>query len=154
MAPKNTPRQIAQTTIRDRFLSLVPRMILLNAQVAKDVHLSDAALQTLHVISLRHQPSSPGEIAALTGLPPSTVTRILDRLEADGFIARQPSSDDGRRVSVVIDREKTAPVAARFDRYADAMTQTDTRFTDAELQTVARYWDSLADHLQTTWDER
>ena len=151
MAPTSTSRQAAQATIRDRFLQLVPRMILLNAQVAKDVHLSDTALQTLHMISLRDQPSSPGEIAASLGLPPSTVTRILDQLETRGYIARRASNDDGRRVVVIIDKEATAPVASRFDQYADAMTQTDANFTDAELRTVARYWDDLADRLETTW---
>ena len=153
MADEGTSRQIAQATIRRRFLSLVPRMILLNTQVAKDVHLTETALQTLHAVSLRGQPSSPGEIAGLTGLPPSTVTRVLDQLEAAGYITRQPSSDDGRRVVVMIDREKTAPVAMRFDQYAQAMTQTDASFTDDELRTVARYWDSLADHLGIAWDE-
>ncbi|MCL2782308.1 MAG: MarR family transcriptional regulator, partial [Actinomycetia bacterium] len=100
-------------------------MILLNAQVAKDCGISEAALQTLHIISLRGRPMHPSELAEATALPRSTITRILDALEAAGFVTREAADDDKRRSLVAIRAERAAPVAARFDRYARAMARAD-----------------------------
>ena len=41
-----------------------------------------------------------GELAAALHLHPSTVTGILQRLEARGFIARTRHAEDGRRIHV------------------------------------------------------
>ncbi|MDA8411787.1 MAG: MarR family transcriptional regulator [Treponema sp.] len=45
-------------------------------------------------------PSRVSEIAALSGLPPSTLTGLLDRLVAGGWVERQSDPDD-RRVVVM-----------------------------------------------------
>ncbi|HWD62211.1 MAG TPA: MarR family transcriptional regulator, partial [Humibacter sp.] len=81
-------RQAPSETIRERFLALIPRMIVLHDAVARDVGLSSSELQALHVISLADGPISPGEISVRTGLPRSTVTRTLDGLERRGYLAR------------------------------------------------------------------
>lgn len=46
--------------------------------------------------------SSPREIARFLGLDPSAVTRLLDRLEAKGLLARQRHPADRRSVTLVL----------------------------------------------------
>ena len=138
-------KQTASATIRERFLALIPRMIVLHDAVARDVGLSPSELQTLHVVSLADGPISPGEISQRTGLPRSTVTRTLDGLERRGYLSRSSDPVDQRRVVVTIDEANTAHVSERFDAYARAMKRADEHFDAAELELVARYWTTLTD---------
>jgi len=41
-----------------------------------------------------------GELAAAAGVSSPSATRMLDGLERDGFIARKPSTEDRRRISI------------------------------------------------------
>src|SRR5690242_6767712 len=43
---------------------------------------------------------TPGELSAQTGLTTGPTTRLIDRLEAAGYVRRTPSADDRRKVIV------------------------------------------------------
>ena len=45
---------------------------------------------------LVYSPASVGELSQMTGLKPSTMTSILDRMEERGFLERKPNPDDRR----------------------------------------------------------
>ena len=45
---------------------------------------------------LVYSPASVGELSRMTGLKPSTMTSILDRMEERGFLERNPNPDDRR----------------------------------------------------------
>jgi DNA-binding MarR family transcriptional regulator len=139
-------RSQAQQVIRDRFQHLVPQMILLHERVAKDVGIPAVALQALHLIDLHDGPISPSELSVRSGLPRSTVARILANLEADGYVRRAGVPHDGRR-ALIDTTAKARTVGERFDLYADAFRATDRGFSDAELAVVARYWDALLDNV-------
>ncbi|QDZ16206.1 MarR family winged helix-turn-helix transcriptional regulator [Humibacter ginsenosidimutans] len=134
----------ASAAIRASFLSLVPRMLVLHDQVAKDVGLTPSELQALHVVSLASGTISPGELSRRTGLPPSSVTRAVDGLERRGFVHRSTDPSDQRRVMITVDEKAAAPVGERFDAYARAMRQVDVEFDAAELAVVARHWAALS----------
>jgi DNA-binding MarR family transcriptional regulator len=121
----------------------VPRVLLLHAQVADDAGISEVALNALHVIALHGGPMYPAEVSVQTGLPRSTVTRVLDGLEAAGYVTRTKAAEDGRRTLVAIRPERVAAISARFDLYADAMAEAARGFTAKELAVIARYWDVL-----------
>ena len=55
-----------------------------------------AALRSLE----RHGSMTPGELAEHEKVQPPSMTKILARLEATGYIAREPHPDDRRQVTV------------------------------------------------------
>jgi DNA-binding MarR family transcriptional regulator len=140
--------QSSREIVRDRFQRLLPRLNLLYSEVAKDAGIPEAALQALHVLTLHEGAMYPSELSAQTGLPRSTVTRVLDTLEDAGYIARVKVPEDGRRFAVSVRHDRVAPVSARFDLYAEAMGETLHAFSEAELAVVARYWDVLSRAIQ------
>ena len=53
------------------------------------------------LLALSHEPGlGVGEMAAAAGCTSPTATRILDGLERDGVVAREPSTEDRRRTIV------------------------------------------------------
>ena len=57
---------------------------------------------------------SPTELRALVGQSSAGMTRILDKLEAEGLVRRDPSRDDGRRVDIVLSRRGERLVEEAF----------------------------------------
>ncbi len=62
----------------------------------------------LRTVSREEQPPDMVHIADLTGLPPSTLTSVADKLEERGLARRQPHPVDRRRVTVDITPEGRA----------------------------------------------
>ena len=50
----------------------------------------------------REGPMTAGRLAALRHLEPQTLTRTLQRLEAEGLVLRQPAEDDRRQARIEI----------------------------------------------------
>ncbi|MCM2333260.1 MAG: MarR family transcriptional regulator, partial [Anaeromyxobacteraceae bacterium] len=46
----------------------------------------------------RHPGCSPGQLARFLHVTPATVTRVVQRMEASGFLRREPDPGDSRRV--------------------------------------------------------
>ena len=56
--------------------------------------------------ALADAPELPvGELALSAGVSPPTATRMLDGLERDGIVVREPSSEDRRKVTVRLTEE-------------------------------------------------
>ena len=73
--------------------------VVLSQIIADKVGLSPSDLECLGF--LEHDgPSTAGRLGELTGLTSGAVTRMIDRLEARGFVRRRPDPDDRRRVVV------------------------------------------------------
>lgn len=140
-------REAQLGTIRDRFQELVPRIVLLHERVAKDVGLNGVELQVLHILFLAGRPLSPSELSDRAELPRSSMTRVLAGIERAGYVQRSPVLEDGRRVLVHINPDRTAELSARFDDYARAMNAIGDRFTTEELTVVARYWDAFRNEI-------
>ncbi|WP_161606185.1 MarR family winged helix-turn-helix transcriptional regulator [Microlunatus speluncae] len=140
-------RSQGERTIRDRFQHLVPQMILMHERVAKEMGLTAVALQALHIIDLHGEPISPTELSRQSGLPRSTVARVLAGLEADGYVHRAEVPGDGRR-ALISAAPKARTVGRRFDLYDEAMRETVSGFDAAEVAVIARYWESLLDNVE------
>jgi DNA-binding MarR family transcriptional regulator len=94
-----------------------------------DIGLSPSATAALSSIG-RHGPLSLGELAAMEGLKPPTITATVAALEADGLVAREPDVRDRRVTRVTLTprgrqrlerskRRKTAYLASRLERLDD-----------------------------------
>ncbi|GLW70840.1 MarR family transcriptional regulator [Kitasatospora phosalacinea] len=79
-----------------RYLSAV---LLHGHAGAKACGLGATDLYALNVLDLGG-PMTPGELGARTGLTTGPTTRLVDRLEAAGYVRRVPSPDDRRKVIV------------------------------------------------------
>src|SRR5699024_8339236 len=71
--------------------------VLDNERVAREHGLLVTDLQALHLLVLRDDVRTPSQISAATGMPASTVTKLVDRLEAAGFVRRSSDPSDRRR---------------------------------------------------------
>lgn len=143
-----TKRSRAAGRISAAFQRLIPRMILLHEQVAKDAGISAVALQALHVITLHRGPVSPSELSDRTGLPRSTVSRVLAQLAAQGYLVRSAVPGDLRRALIAPNPDTVRQISQRFDVYAQALDRIGGRFSADELAVVARYWQDLLDAVE------
>lgn len=98
-------RGIADAKMRLRELRL--ELGALNHLVGTRIELKDRDLDTLDVIS-RHGPLTPTALARRTGVHVATLTGIMDRLEAAGWIVRERVQSDRRAMVVraVPDRQR------------------------------------------------
>ncbi|HET7655333.1 MAG TPA: MarR family transcriptional regulator [Acidimicrobiales bacterium] len=92
---------------------------LLNDQVNKVMRAHDLTFARYEVLAwLATDPESSltlSWISKTLRIPPATVTNIIDRLEADGFVRRVPHPSDARTT--------LAEITARGRRLADAATR-------------------------------
>lgn len=83
----------------------------------------------------RRGPLTAGEIGLATGLTSGSVTALIDRLEARGFVRRLRDGDDRRRVYVQAETGKT-PVMAGFAAELDALN---AGYDEATLKVLRGY---------------
>ncbi|MCA9617488.1 MAG: MarR family transcriptional regulator [Myxococcales bacterium] len=80
-----------------------------------------------------------GELSEQSGLAPASITGLVNRLEAKGFVRRLPDPDDGRRVRIATVPERLAETMHLF---ADLVTELEAlcdEFTVQELAVIARF---------------
>ena len=90
VAPRRRGRLKAE--IRDALRELTIQLAMLNRQVGAHLELRDVDLDCLNLLD-RRGPLSPKELALQVGVHPATLTGILDRLERDGWVARDRDPD-------------------------------------------------------------
>ncbi len=109
------------------------------------------------VIVARILAAEPGlsqrEVASRMHLRSPTVTRHLDRMAADGLIARERDPDD-RRVQRIHLTDAGAAALARLERVAASADRALTAVLDAdELATLEGLLDRLADRARELQDQ-
>ena len=94
--------------------------------------------------------SAPGhkrrmaELADSVLLSRSGMTRLVDRLERDGLLARDTCSDDGRGCyAVLTDRGRELLAQARPTHLAGVRERFLRHFSDDELNVLAEYWERV-----------
>jgi DNA-binding MarR family transcriptional regulator len=97
----------------------------------------------------RHGALTAGQLAEHTRLAPASVTELVDRLEAKGFVRRRRDVRDRRRVLVELAPENLADLAEDFDRFGRSVDALWSEFTAEELEVVRRFLESATAFLQT-----
>ena len=132
----------------DRIQRFIGSAVLTNERIARSLGINVVDLQALGMIARAGVRLTTGEVSQLTELPTSTTTRVLDRLERNGLIARDADPADRRRVVVRIS-DHAAELLGRGgddDPYApilERMGRVNALFTPGELETVVRYFDAM-----------
>src|SRR5271156_1341341 len=95
----------APVTTADRIVleirKFIAAAIFFNTQAAEKSGLGLTDLQMVHMLQL-YGPSTPGRLAAWTGLSSGGVTVALDRLEKAGYLRRGPNPTDRRSLLVTL----------------------------------------------------
>ncbi|MFF2613074.1 MarR family winged helix-turn-helix transcriptional regulator [Kitasatospora sp. NPDC001261] len=98
------------TTTRDELMArlwpvsrrYLASYVLFNQAVADHLGMHPTDVQCLNLLTLEDGPVTTGRIAELTGLTSGSATRLVDRLEKAGLVARQRDQADRRRVLVAV----------------------------------------------------
>jgi DNA-binding MarR family transcriptional regulator len=132
--------------IQQQMIRFIADVILFNHSVSAKLGLGASDSQFMTLLQT-HGPLTPRQLAEFSGLTSGTVTGVLDRLEAHGFVTRTPDRSDRRKVVVSPSLEaiqKTfMPLYAEQGARVQAVLATRT---DKELQTILAFFtDALAD---------
>lgn len=119
--------------------------ILDNDRVARAHGLRVTDLQTLHLMVLRDDVRTPQAISTTTGVPASTVTKLVDRLEAAGYIRRTPDTGDRRRTVLELVPEAIEPLRTLYSRADRQFDELSRQFNNDELAVVTRFLEAVSD---------
>ncbi len=151
-------KQAAET--RGRTLDFMRAMWTLDHalnRVSKQMasRLGVTAPQRLVVRMLGERPdATPGALAAILHLHPSTLTGVLQRLERDRLIRRSVEAGDRRRSHLVLTARGVEVNTATSGTVEDAIAQTLTRVSAEEAEVTIRVLTELAATLRAMHDEQ
>jgi MarR family transcriptional regulator, organic hydroperoxide resistance regulator len=119
--------------------------IFFNAQAADKVGLGLTDVQLVHMLQL-YGPSTPGRLAAGTGLSSGGVTVALDRLEKAGYIGRQPHPTDRRSVLVTLVPSAVGKLAGLYEGVEAETRRLLGTLPQRDLEAVVRFFETMGAH--------
>ncbi|MER6074374.1 MarR family transcriptional regulator [Streptomyces sp. NPDC001817] len=113
--------------------------VLFNQAIADHLGLHPTDVQCLSLLTAEPGPLTVKQIADMTGLTTGSATRLVDRLERDGYVARSPDPQDRRRVLVTPVPERVARVTAVWDDLGRSWQTLLDDHTEDELEVITRH---------------
>ncbi|MFC5188150.1 MarR family winged helix-turn-helix transcriptional regulator [Actinomadura harenae] len=113
--------------------------VLLNQAIADHLGLHPTDVQALSLLTAESEPLTVKQIADMTGLTTGSATRLVDRLERQGYVTRAPDPQDRRRVLVSPAPERVARVTAVWDDLGQGWQALLDEHTDEELAVITRH---------------
>ena len=118
-------------------------MQVMSQAAADRVGINATDLNCINILSFSGNMTA-GELAKATGLTTASITGVIDRLEAAGFVSRERDATDRRRVVVAISLDRAlgevaplfAPMVADWQRLA-------SRYSDDELRLIVELYDQM-----------
>lgn len=147
-APAGTPGWSDERRLLAMAFALAVRktgslMNLMGQAAADRVGINATDLNCLNILSFSGALTA-GELARATGLTTASITGVVDRLEAAGFVRRERDPADRRRVVVTIVIEKAlTQVATVFAPMVAEWQQLATGYTDDELRLIVKFYDQM-----------
>ncbi len=114
-------------------------VVLHNATVAQQVGLGSSDSQFLTLLDV-HGPLTAGRLAELSGLTTGTVTGVVDRLEAAGFVRRERDPADRRRVVVTPRPEGKARLSEHYREHGEHLAAVLASRDAAQLRVLADFF--------------
>jgi DNA-binding MarR family transcriptional regulator len=136
-------RRRTASEIKSTLRQLNNQVALLNNQVGARVDLRPLDLDCLDVIAI-HGPMSPSDLARRAGLHPATITGILDRLEKNGWTARERNDADRRAVTIRALPDREGELFHLYSGMNDALDTILTGYDDAQLATIVDFLSNAA----------
>jgi len=113
-------------------------VVLFHASVAQSMGLDPTAYKTLFVLS-RLGPLSAGEIARETGLATASVTDLIDRLVAKGYVSRGAHPTDRRRIVVALIEASVTDARRGFGVPNPSLDELCARYDAEQLDLIADF---------------
>jgi DNA-binding MarR family transcriptional regulator len=83
-------------------------------------------------------PKTPAELAELAGVTRATMTGLIDTLERDGLVKREPARDDRRMMSVTLTAKARALLDAVLPPHFRHMARLMATLDESERKTLVR----------------
>lgn len=90
-------------------------------------------------------PRTPAELADAAGVTRATMTGLVDTLERDGLVKREPDRNDRRMMSVRLTPKAERFLAALLPRHFKVMSSLLSTLNEAERKTLVRLLGKIAD---------
>lgn len=119
------------------------------SKVARRYRLSHAALNALAVIEGAGGPVPAGQVSAQMHISTATMTSVLDTLERNGYIRRQPDPADRRRVLVDLTPAAQALLNQVLPAVQQLVTATLSPLGDQALQALLQALTAASDALDS-----
>ncbi|MGW6195482.1 MarR family winged helix-turn-helix transcriptional regulator [Kribbella sp. NPDC055110] len=132
--------------IQQRMVRFIAGVVLFNHAVSAKVGLGASDSQFMTLLQT-YGPMTPRQLAEHTGLTSGTVTGVIDRLEAHGFVTRESDPRDRRKVVVTPSleaiQEKLVPLYAEQGASMHAVLASRS---EAELRTISAFLKDAVDN--------
>jgi DNA-binding MarR family transcriptional regulator len=150
MAGRDRRRKV--TAVINGLRDLRTELAVYSHRVGSHVELKDIDFDCLDVIA-RHGPLTPTALAARVGVHAATMTGILNRLEAGGWISRVPAADDRRAVRVAPTPDRQRELYAVLGGMNARMGEICEGYTDEQLETIADFLERAVEAGRVSSDE-
>jgi DNA-binding MarR family transcriptional regulator len=122
-------------------------VVLFHSSVAQSMGLDPSAYKTLFLLS-RLGPLSAGEIARENGLATASVTDLIDRLVAKGYVSRGPHPTDRRRIVVTLNEASVTTSRRGFGVPNPSLAELCERYDKEQLELIADFLKRNAQRLR------
>jgi len=113
--------------------------ILFNQKVADDAGMNLRDLQVVHLLQL-HGPSTPRDLAKWSCITTGGMTVVLDRLERDGYVRREPNPADRRSCIVHMIPESLRKLEGVYRGKAEMLARAIDRYSERDLRLLVRFF--------------
>jgi DNA-binding MarR family transcriptional regulator len=140
------------TAVVNGLRDLRTELAVYSHRVGAHVELKDVDFDCLDVIA-RYGPLSPTALAARVGVHLATMTGILNRLEAGGWISRVPVAEDRRAVRVQTTPDRQRELYGVLGGMNARMGEICAGYTDEQLETIADFLSRTVEAGRVSSDE-
>jgi DNA-binding MarR family transcriptional regulator len=114
-----------------------------NQAVAERAGINQTDLRCLDLLlemAVAGRGMTPGRLAEASGLTPSTITSVLDRLERAGYVRRVRDQENRRQVFLQLTAEFAALTQEIFGPVAEEASGQLEQFSDNEVEVLLRFF--------------
>lgn len=125
--------------IQQAFQVALVNAVLGNDRIAREFGLMVTDTQALHLLVLRPDIRNAKQLSDATGISTSTVSRVIDRLERDGYLHRTRDPSDRRSARLELDMARIQPLIDRYGEYVAHLQHVNAGYTEEQLDLIADY---------------
>jgi DNA-binding MarR family transcriptional regulator len=122
-------------------------VVLFHSSVAQSMGLDPTAYKALFLLN-RLGPLSAGDLSRETGLATASVTDLIDRLVAKGYVSRGPHPTDRRRIVVTLIEASVTGARRDFGVPNPSLAELCKRYDVQELALIADFLTRNAQRLR------
>jgi DNA-binding MarR family transcriptional regulator len=135
--------------IQRAFQMALVNALLGNDRIAREFGLMVTDTQTLHLLVLREDIGNAKQLSDATGISTSTVSRVIDRLEAAGYLRRIADPHDRRSARLELVMDKVQPLVDRYAQYVTNLNTVNAGYSNDQLDLIAGYLEETNSLFET-----